>query len=303
MTRDNDRFRELVLRFQQEGDRSIIEKIRDYMRIKFHVLRRGTVYPEHAMYIAFAINVLIGGKLKTAKYFRTPANAYAKDDLHYFRKGIMDGLGVDIFEKPAFGTVLDHCKEIAEYLGSDVYESLICSMVRHRSHNNAWADETYERVIAEIESTLIIPALEYALFRVDTSKSEREIVRYTNRAFRSEYIRLQMAESGTRRLGRKDADGRYRALYVQPRTTDIARIVFGRQADLGGVALRSSQRRFVDRIYETVGTDVVAGNMSAYRLGEDGGYRIKNRYIADKLDMEESVFSRGLGRIAQKLRI
>ncbi|MEV5028521.1 hypothetical protein [Paenibacillus sp. LPE1-1-1.1] len=304
MLKDNDKFREQVARFQSDGDRSIIEIIRDYMRIKFHMLKRGIEYPEHAMYIALFINVLIGGKLRTAKYSRTISDKFDPDDLSYFRRGIRQGLGIDIYDKPDFGNVDENLAEIRDYLGPVAFAGLLSAIRRCYIREGFAADPAYEEAVSDIELSLIVPALEYALSCVDVTKSEREIVSYVNRAFRSEYIRLQMEQNGTRRLGRRDSEGKFKAVYVQPQETKTWRIIFGTDVvDVDAIiALRASQRSFLERVREIVEGDSDKDNMSEYKVTEGGNYRIKNRYIADKLGIEESVFSRTISRIAAKIR-
>ncbi|AWB45294.1 hypothetical protein DCC85_14370 [Paenibacillus sp. CAA11] len=296
---DRDRFKSRVVAYQKYADEWIIYKVLDYMRIKFHLMRRGFDFEEHGMYIAFRINMILLGKMKAAKYKRQ-STSYDPEDLPSYRKAIKDDLGIDIFSEPDFGSLMTHNKQILSYLGGEQFASLCEAIRRYREHLVASSD-AIEEAVAELEPALIIPALKYAFSCVDTSRSEKEMVRYINRAFATEYIRLQLKQTGTRRLGRRDESGRYRNIYVTPSEPNAWEIVFApgvtaRMAEQRMARLTKAQRQRIQKVYDIVTEDIRTGNMARYKVDDRGSYRINFRYLAERLGIEESTLRKSLSK-------
>lgn len=267
---ENDNFRERVSAYQTGGDRTVIEKIRHYLHTKADIRRVDSYGEEHEVYIAVRINTITFPERRALKY--------DAEALYDFREAINGALGVDIYDTDNF---LRNAYVIHDFLGSDAYESLMVAIERHIKYE-------------AISSFLIIPALEYALRRVDTERSAREMVVYINRAFRSEYQRRVMDYTGTKRLGRRDEHGRFTSVYVKPLDNPSAwSIVFEQEVSECSieeilVRLTVSQRERARLIHQIVAGDVESGDMSEYRVTESGNYRIKARYIARKIGIEES---------------
>ncbi|MBY3623618.1 hypothetical protein HGO21_29330 [Acinetobacter sp. CUI P1] len=137
--------------------------------------------------------------------------------------------------------------------------------------------------------TAIEFALEFALSRVDCSRSEREIIRYINLATRTEYFRSQV--DGLRRVRREG-----RKVYVSPRYLGATYAIFGNVSGRTDT-LTPRLRQLVTRITAIIEEDMRNGRVGDYSVDLNGGYRIKNRHIASKLGIHEASLSRALGPI------
>lgn len=271
--------RKMVSRYQENGDRVLIAEILKYVPKDIR-----PVEGAHEIFIASKINKICKADLEKIGYESTA--------LSDFREGILSGLGIDIFVRPDFKELLDHSSEIKAYLGEDGYECL------------CFAVETYIDFL-EFRKHIIIPALEHALSRVDAHRNELEIVSYINRAFYTEYVRLYTNFSGAVRLGRRDEDGNFHSLYVNPARPNAWNIVFDRAVEDGQVSellgrLTKTQRECALRAFEVITRDIERGEMDGYRVGERGNYRLIFRYMAEKLGVEESNLRKMFGKIRDR---
>lgn len=289
MTRDNDKFKQLVAEFQRGESRTIIRKIVDYMWLRFDHIDTDNM-PEHAMYIAFRINVILAPLLKTAKY-NIDQGSYDPEDLWWYAKGLREDLGIELDPSDDFQEVFDNLPAIRRMYGRDVAGALTYSLHRYLTQDSAM-DHEFNRIMMRVLPT-VVSALEIAVSKADTSRSEREIVRYINRVFQSEYSRIQAEESGAKRLGRRDEDGNYVNVYVQPQDTPVWDTILG--LDTSGIDITEAvskltplQRQTILDIHEIVFADFEKGDYSSYKVNEDGKYEIMNRYVAQALDIEES---------------
>lgn len=274
-------FRQDVAAYQTHGDRAVIQQILAYMSERSES-RAVTLCDDASIYVAL--------RAITVTRHERKAFDYEPAALFDYRESIYEFLGVDILGSSDFAEFLTHASIIRKYLGVHEYEALIYALER-------WLDYgVYER-------STIIPALEHALSRVDVSRSEREVVSYINRAFETEYRRLFMLESGMVRLGRRDDDGQFMNVYVKPLAAEPWRIIFERHVSPEEVPdllrkLTAKQRDYVERAYAVVAADIEAGELGEYKVSESGEYRLKIRYIAHKIGVEES----NLRKCFQKLR-
>ncbi|WP_379161343.1 hypothetical protein [Paenibacillus sp. sgz5001063] len=278
-------FRQAVAAYQTDGDRAIIQQILAYMRDR---AESRAVYPgdDASVYVAIRANNITAPERSALEY--EPAA------LPDYRESIYAALGIDIFAGTNLSELRTYAAEVRRFLGANEYEALAYAIERHLAYKNH-------------EYYVVIPALEHALTRADTSHSEREVVRYVNRAFQTEYIRLLTILNGTVRLGRRDEHGRYHNVYVTPDKPDAWRIVLGRAVapevlpDLL-LKLTAKQRDYVERAYSVAAADIETGNLSQYKMSEDGAYRLKMRYMAGRLGVEESnlgkCFANIRGRVA-----
>lgn len=269
-------FKTMVSRYQDDGDITIITEILTHVQQETKPIQG-----VHSTFIASKINRICKSNVESL--------GYESSALLDYRKGLLSDLGIDIFAEADFKVILDHSGEIKAYLGEDEYEGL------------CFAIEAYIDFF-EFRKSVITPALEYSLIRVDAERSELEIVSYINRAFYTEYIHLLTKYSGTVRLGRSDKDGKFRNLYVTPARPDAWDIVFDRHVEEGEVSellgrLTKKQRSYALKAYEVTIRDIERGEMGGYRIGERGEYRLKFRYIAEKLRVEESNLRKTFGKI------
>ncbi|WP_276913152.1 hypothetical protein [Aneurinibacillus aneurinilyticus] len=304
----------LIYAFQTQGDRTIIRKITEYMSEDLHldsnrkVTQNGKItlsFDDHLAFIAYRINALRYMLFQTERF---RVNSYGLDfeDLYWYRKGIRQGLGYDLTPEDGFTAYFEHYDEIRDYLDSTTFSQLgefIRCYILYL--NDA---QTIRDARKDTESSVIIPALEYALSKVNTSRSVKEIVRYVNRAFLTEFTRIQMEMNGTKRLGRQ-VNGSYRNVYVQPiyREGDAWRMIFGDEVSEVGVDtalshLTTKQRELVDSLYAVIVDDFKGEQTSdRYKVDENGMYRIKFRYMAQRIEIEESNLRKRLRTIQEKI--
>ncbi|WP_314587907.1 hypothetical protein [Paenibacillus terrigena] len=290
MAIDNDNFKRLISEFQHGENRTLIDKILDYLRIRFDRVDTDNL-PEHAMYIAFRINVILAPLLKTAKY-NVDQGSYDPEDLWWYAKGLREDMGIEMTPEDGFKAVFDNIAAIRDMYGREVTTSLLysihcCVTQPHK------IDAEIERIIDSLAPTLLIPALENAIINADTSRSEREIIRYINRVFQTEYIRLQAEENGYHRLGRRDEDGKFVNVYVHPKSTPVWDTVLGIDTDNIDVTeaiskLTALQRQTVLDMHEIIYDDFEREDYSAYKVNEEGLYEINNRRMAKELGLDET---------------
>lgn len=263
-------FTNAVTAFQIAGDREVIDQIITYMHAK---AESRAVLPGDNAAVYVALRAI------TITYPERLALQYDPAELPEYKAAVYEALGVNIFGGTELSEFRANAAQIRRFLGVDDYEALVTAVSRWIQYSK------YERAV-------IIPALEHALRSADTQRSEREVVRYVNRAFETEYIRLLIAWNGTVRLGRRDADGRYQNVYVVPIAAEPWRILFERTvtAEESSLIMRSltdTQREYAQKAYEVIAADIESGQFGEYKVSEHGEYRIKIRYMAGRIGVEE----------------
>ncbi|MEK4157612.1 hypothetical protein NYE27_21185 [Paenibacillus sp. FSL R10-2779] len=281
-------FLNAVAAYQAVGNREAIAQVVELMHDR-SVSR--AVLPEDDASVYVAIRALtVTNKARTEIDYEPGA-------LTEYRYTVHQTLGIDIFGGVGFDEFRRNAAVIRRFLGFDDYEALVYALSR-------WLD------YLDFEQAVIVPALEHAFSRVpldmgDEEKKERKTIRYINRAFETEYIRLFVDWQGMVRLGRRDSDGQYRNIYVAPKKPEAWRIIFERpitpeEAARIGQGLTAYQQRIVRDSYEVVTADIEGGQLGEYKVSESGQYRIKVRYLADKLCVDEGNLRKCFLRIRRK---
>ena len=273
-----EEFKTKVARYQAEGNREIIDEILGHFRLESAPNEK-----DPTTFIADRIGKACKAELKALGYERTALLEY--------RRAIMGALGIDIFAEPDLKTLVANAGIVRDYLG-DAFEALCYDI------------EGYLDFI-QLLKHVITPALEHALNRVDPFRKKRAVVSYINRAFQTEYTRLLVDYNGTKRLGRRYEDGTFYNVYVDPQPPHAWSIVLDRRVKDAEVPalldrLTKTQRSYAQRAYEVVLQDTGCGEMGEYRVDEMGGYRLKFRYIAKKLDVEESSLRKTFEKIRER---
>jgi hypothetical protein len=277
-------FLNAVTRYKYNGNRAAIDQVLDYMHDR---AESRAVLPEDDAAVYIAIRAL------TITYAERLALKYDPAALPDYRVAVYRALGVDIFGGTDFEDFRVNAAAIRRFLGADDYEALLYALSCWMNYRN-------------FERTTIVPALEHAFTRVELDdRSEREAVRYINRAFQTEYIRLLIAQNGTVRLGRRDADGQYLNVYVVPNKPEPWRILFEKAVTPEESALiirrlTAKQRNYVQKAHEVVAADIESGQLSEYKVSEGGEYRIKMRYMAGRLGVEEDNLRKCFLKIRRK---
>lgn len=276
-------FIDAVTAIQSGGDRTVLDQILIHMYAR---AESRAVLPGDTAEVYVALRAI------TVTYPERLALQYEPAELPEYKAAVYEALGVDIFGGTDLSEFRANAAQIRRFLGVDDYEALVTAVSRWMKYS-------------EYERATIVPALEHALKSVDTERSEREVVRYVNRAFETEYIRLLIAWNGTVRLGRRDANGRYQNVYVVPIAAEPRRILFERtvtpeESSLIMRSLTATQREYAQKAYEVIAADIESGQLGEYKLSEHGEYRIKIRYMAGRIGVEEGNLRKSFLKIRRK---
>lgn len=281
-------FIEAIQRFQTVGDRQAIEIIREIMG-GYDFLRRGiSNVPGPEYYVAFQCMRLLSGKLSTIKYSFADSGIDAKRDSPEWifadhTRDLREWTGIELTVE----NYPEHEPYLRDYFVMTFHQLKTAYELMIGARETLWLEMTREIVTEHWDA--IEAALTYAFARVDTSRGEREIVRYVNRAVKTAYIRSQFR--GLRRV-RRDK----RTRYVEPKYFGPVYAIFGTNlVDIN--ALTARQRTLYDKMAAIIEGDAAASRFESYYVDHSGGYRIKNRYIADRLGVHEASLCRALRRI------
>ncbi|MFD1957141.1 hypothetical protein ACFSL6_23975 [Paenibacillus thailandensis] len=281
-------FFEAIERYKSAGDHRAHEMVRDVMRTYDFMQRGMDDLPGPEYYVAFRCLRLLSGKLSTIKYTYADYGLHTKEDspegvfAEHVRM-LRDWTGIEL--------TVENYPELERYLSRYFVTSFFELRAAYETilgeRSSLWMELTREVVDEHWEA--IATALSYAFERVDTTRTEKEVVRYINTAVKTDYIRSQF--SGLRRVRR---EGRTR--YVEPKYYGPEYAILGtNNGNLGALSLR--QRKLYDKMEAIVKEDAKAGRFESYHVDHNGGYRIKNRYVAERLGMHELSVSRALRRM------
>lgn len=278
-----------VRRYQESGDTEAIKMIREAMNYDYLHSPTGMTFEKPEMYVAFRCLRLLRGRLATIKYIledeyglrsREDSPEYVFGEFSAF---VQANTGV----KVTLENFKEHEPFLREYLVvgyleyEDVYEQLI------GKRQTLWHQITNE--IVDKHWPTLEMALKDALDRVDTNRSEREIIRYINYVTRTAYYRHQF--EGMRRVRRGG-----KAKYVKPKYFGPHYTIFGKiSVDFTNFSGR--QRKLIERIIAAIEKDYAEGRIENYAVDMNGGYRIVNRYIAEQIGVHEASLSRALAKI------
>lgn len=285
-------FLEAIKRYQESGDTDAIKMIREAMNYDYLHSPTGLTFDKPEMYVAFRCLRLLRGQLATIKYTLSEHGLNSRRDspeyiFSEFAGAIRGWTGIELTVE----NFLEHEKYLARYLSSS-YADLRRAYERILGQRpTVWQLLTNE--IVDENWPKLQEALEYALKRVDINRSEREIVRYINRATRTAYVRSQF--EGMRRV-RRDGQSKY----VKPQYYGPTYAIFGKSF-ISSDKISARQRQLIEKIRAVIEEDYREGRIEAYAVDIKGGYRIVNRHIAEKLGIHEASLSRAIKQISVKL--
>jgi hypothetical protein len=296
-------FKTLVSAYQQEGKRSAVEMILAHKDEPIHLQKLSP--DDYFKFIAASINAKRYKLSKTDEFSVHIDGELDMEDLYWYNKDIYSMFGYTITPKDGFAAFFEHYTELHDWLGEKAFAGLVY-FIRMFNQYMEEKNRIYQ-LEDELEADVIAPALEYALLKVDASRSEREMVSYIVMAFQSQFIRLQMEINGTKRLGRRDADGNWQAVYVKPTYSegDSWRMIFGNvDRDKAYKTLSKAQKALVDWMVDIIEGDFGSKEnvLDNYKVDEHGQYKIKFRYMSEKLGIEESNLRKRFRKIQQKAK-
>ena len=313
-------FKESILEYKSNGDRTVIDRIISYLDTDFLGLRHQTEdgftidLKEPEEYVAYRVKAKISPYLRNARSVRngTKTRWYRFNDLingdNYHENGFVGinrKYGLNLSRQNSYSIPMDARKNMSDDFLGMLDEEIAFFNELHRKE-----DALKEELFTEALGDWAIPALEYALERVDTDRSNKEIVSYINRVFYTKYIELRAKSQG---LVRKRVDGRW--VYYEPkqefdeddyRNQQIMEIIFKREEfnypkrwDRVKIL---TQRQFllIDRI-EAVIRDDIRRNDKAYFMKNYNHGKMKYNYMASKLGVNYDAFIKNMQRIELKI--
>lgn len=139
---------------------------------------------------------------------------------------------------------------------------------------------TNEKINSIKTNEIVIQALEYALLKVDINRNEKEIVKYVNKLWTTQYIKLS-----ERKYKNIDID-----VWIFGKTTKVL-------GDKMKLLFQERQLEFIQKVEDTLRSYQVKR-----RLGNKMKYLVPNkREVANLLGVEESNFKHRLRRIKNKV--
>jgi hypothetical protein len=318
-------FKQAITAFKEGNDRTIIDDImaaveKDFMgnatrtRVKDGTVSGGIRIhlSHHHEYVAYSIRAMRELLMRHVKIEYDDNVRYLGvfqrllSVIHYdfgikFNGTIydVDAFGIASFDitPELFVELQKRMKEIKQRFNEDEFRYFLRLFSTFKDVEESRRAEVSNRK-QELEETTI-KALEHALKYVDTSKSEKEIVKYINIAFRSKLADDEIKRNGMRRIQRKS--GNERSSYVVkpyfPKNSYY--VIVG--CDIDESVLTAGQRDFIRDVVEVIDADRKTGDTSNYTCDIDGEVRISKKYIASKLGMREDLVRKKLERIKKKL--
>jgi hypothetical protein len=321
-------FKRKIEAYQQHGDRTVINDImsavekKDFMgnrtrtRVKNGTASGGIeiVLKEDYEYIAYRIKAMQELILRHVKIeFDEDVRGLNEFQrllswVHYdFRIKVgtiydVDAFGIGYFNitPELFAEIEKRMDEIEERFDEYEFRYFMRLFARFKDMEQSRREERLNRK-HELDETAIA-ALEYALKYVDTTKSDKEIVKYINKSFNTKLADAELKRNGMRRIQRKKPGYNRMSYLVTPYFPDKSSwAIFGRDIEGSLHKLTADQRKFIADVVAIVENDRKNGDTTNYTCDTDGEVRISKKYIAEKLGMREDLVRKKLERIKKKL--
>lgn len=230
------------------------------------------------------------------------------EGLNEFLDGLYEADWIDLDWREVnnynFKSIYENEYDVREYLGVTQYEFFnLLKQFEGLSQNSEEFATDYKEVSDDL-LPLFTEALEYALDRVDFNREIKEQVKYINRAMLTKFIELQMKRDGIKRIRKGNT-----STYVKVETDeeqDVWMLMFGKTLKNLGVEsfslwLTPKQMTFMNNVYAIIENDLKENNTDAFRWTADGKPKIKKRYLAEKMNMDETNFKQTLNRCKKKI--
>jgi len=161
-------------------------------------------------------------------------------------------------------------------------------------------EELRQQVEKGVHANVIL-AIKHALKYVDTSKSEREIVVYLNKAITSKFGELELARNGMKRIYRRNHYGGIVPIHVKKQFPhDNYKVIMPELTASIVDKLTKRQSETVIALLEIIERDKFADNLDGYSCDSRGNAIIKRDYAADALKVDYVSFRKMLSRIKIK---
>lgn len=204
-----------------------------------------------------------------------------------------------------FTSIYKNEQEIRDYLGFAQYDFFnLLNTFEGLSQNSDEFKKDFKEV-SDCLLPLFTESLEYALTKVDFSRSNKEKVKYINKAMLTKFIELQMTRDNVKRI-RKGNTSTYIKVEAKEEH-DTWMIMFGKTLkNVGGLEpfelwLTPRQVEFVKKVYDVIERDLRENNTKVFRWDEHGNPIMIKRYVANKIGMKETNFKQTLDRCKKKI--
>ncbi|QKE71863.1 hypothetical protein HPK19_03170 [Arthrobacter citreus] len=156
----------------------------------------------------------------------------------------------------------------------------------------------------------VIKCLEHAISNVDITRSDKEIVVYINKAWKTKYIEVQLEGTEEIRHQRIDENGKKYSVIITPKFVEkdkFYELIFNKT--LNGVGgwdilkkyLNKNQVKLVEEIMDIINEDYENENFKNYRLNHSSKYVLNKRYMAGRLGMSEGNLKNKITRLQVNL--
>lgn len=318
-------FKQRVLKYKQNGDRLVIDEIlygvtfdfmndptRKHTPLSPSKLLVTIDLPRHEYYISYRIRVLRDFALSM---YRGERKDIQSNEFNRILSVIRIDLGID-FNGEIIGEdewcyrfritadLISNLRELQMQIKQDLdygeYYKL-CYYLDKYGKETSSVEKEYAVAETKVDENILV-ALERALSYVDTSKSEKEIVKYVNKAFSTRFGELELARKGMQRIMRVNRHGDKVTLHITKKFPQDNYTAIIPKLDVDKVAqLHPKQRDVMERLYKIVELDRCRGDLSGYSCQNNGTALIKRNYAAEKLGESPINFRKMLSRVSKKV--
>lgn len=308
--------KELIKAYQSGTSNEVVEKVLNYVDTVENMKYKGESNVDDALkFVANRIRAIIIKSVfkereKDIKLRKEETDEWYEELWDYI-SGLADADWIELDYKAIFNydftSIYEKREEIARYLKEKAIE-LFMIVDKFSAMQTLEGNEEFKGSYTGRKGHLLPyfkEALEYALTKVDASKSEKEIIKYINKAMLTKFIEVQMREENVKRI-RKGNKSVYIKVEIEE-GTDAWMLMFGKtlkHIDLTSfdLWLTAKQRKFIESVYNFIVEDLENNNVEAFKWSKDGKPVLNKRYLADKMNMEETNFKQTLKRCEKKIK-
>lgn len=234
----------------------------------------------------------------------------ANDSNSYWLEDLADnpwlGVNIDELREYNFSSIWRNKRMLENHYGEQSHELFsLCKKFKRLSQDSDEFKRDFEETKEKI-LPLFVGALEYALTKVDATRTDKEIVKFINMAMMTKFIELQMQETGTKRV-RTDGKNHYiKPVFDENTESKVWLMMIGKSlafvgADAFDEHLTKSQKVLMMDVFYVVLDEYKKENVEFFHWDVNGRAYLNKRKMAETLGMSESNFKKRLKRIEQKI--
>ena len=322
MTND---FKQRIVNYQQNGDRLVIDEIlygatldfandptRKVMQLSATEVRVDIKLARPEYYVGYrvrrlknnAMRALIGEKLgPEEKELNRILSMVYMDFGVKFTAEIMDFDGYIIKFKQD-GKLIEAIDAKMDEIKANVYAAELPYFMEYygRARRIILAREQDRQQVEQGVHANVIAAIEHGLKYVDTTKSEREIIVYLNKAITSKFGELELRRNGLKRIYRINTIGDKVPLFVKRKfPADLHNAIMPELSAKSVEKLTKKQAQTVLELLEIIRRDRLRGDKTSYSCDRRGNLVIKRDYAARELGLDYENLRKTLSRIRKKV--